>query len=54
VLAYHSSYGKTADELMKRELVAQPIWIAAPILPFTKEHQDTKTLYHLLQHHLLY
>jgi len=47
--AYHSSYGKTADELMKPELVAQAIWIAAPILPFTKEHQEAKALYHLLQ-----
>jgi serine protease AprX len=28
--AYHSSYGTTADALMKPELVAHAIWIAAP------------------------
>ncbi len=46
---YHSSYGKTADELMKPELVAPAIWIAAPILPETKEQQEAALLHELLQ-----
>ena len=46
---YHSSYGKTIDELMKPELVAHAIWIAAPILPGTNEQQEAEALYHLLQ-----
>lgn len=45
---YHSSYGKTADELMKPELIAHAIWIAAPILPATKEQQEASLLYQLL------
>lgn len=44
---YHSSFGKTDDELHKPELVAQAIWIAAPILPGTKEQELAKTLYEL-------
>jgi serine protease AprX len=46
--AYHSSYGKTADDLMKPELVAHAIWIAAPVLPCTKEQQESVTLYGLV------
>jgi serine protease AprX len=46
---YHSSFGKTIDELMKPELIAHAIWIAAPILPETKEHKEAGILYHLLQ-----
>jgi serine protease AprX len=46
---YHSSFGKTVDELMKPELVAHAIWIAAPILPGTKEQKESETLHHLLQ-----
>ncbi len=45
---YHSSYGKTGDDLMKPELVAHAIWIAAPILPCTKEQQECLTLYQLV------
>ncbi len=46
--AYHSSYGKTIDELMKPELVAHAIWVAAPILCETKEQEEAATLYQLL------
>jgi serine protease AprX len=46
---YHSSFGKTIDEFMKPELVAHAIWIAAPILPGTKEQEESAILYDLLQ-----
>jgi serine protease AprX len=46
---YHSSFGKTVDDLMKPELVAHAIWIAAPILPGTKEQLESETLHNLLQ-----
>ena len=46
---YHSSYGRTVDELMKPELVAHAIWIAAPILPETKAQKEAEALYHLVQ-----
>ena len=46
--AYHSSYGKTVDELMKPELVAHAIWIAAPVLPGTAEQKEALTLYELV------
>jgi serine protease AprX len=42
--AYHSSYGATADGLYKPELVANAIWIAAPILPGTKEKEEAEAL----------
>ena len=44
---YHSSFGKTIDELMKPELVAHAIWIAAPILPRSKEQEESEILHHL-------
>ncbi|MEO6734023.1 MAG: S8 family serine peptidase [Ferruginibacter sp.] len=44
---YHSTYGKTLDELMKPELVANAIWIAAPVLPGTKEQEEAAALYKL-------
>lgn len=46
--AYHSSYGKTVDALMKPELLAHAIWIAAPILPGTEEQEEAVTLYKLV------
>jgi len=46
---YHSTYGTTEDGLTKPELVAQAIWIAAPILPGTKEHEESQTLHYLLK-----
>jgi len=45
---YHSSFGKTMDELMKPELLAHSIWIAAPILPGTKAAMEATILYRLL------
>src|SRR5689334_11767245 len=42
---YHSSFGKTDDDLHKPELMANAIWIAAPILPGTAEQEAAKTLY---------
>ena len=48
IKAYHSSYGATADALMKPELVAHAIWLAAPILPNTKEHMEAQVLYELM------
>lgn len=45
LVAYHSSYGATADALMKPELVAHAIWIAAPILPCTDEKLEAENLY---------
>ncbi|GAB2817416.1 S8 family serine peptidase [Ferruginibacter profundus] len=46
---YHSSYGKTADELYKPELIANAIWIAAPILPGTPAREAAAALYELHQ-----
>ncbi|MBL7744660.1 MAG: S8 family serine peptidase [Chitinophagaceae bacterium] len=45
---YHSTFGKTIDGLMKPELVAHAIWIAAPILPETKEKKEAEVLHYLL------
>jgi serine protease AprX len=42
---YHSSYGATADGLMKPELVAHAMWIPAPILPGTEEKMQAEKLY---------
>lgn len=47
--AYHSSYGTTVDALMKPELVAHAIWIAAPILPCTTEKMEAENLYGSLE-----
>jgi serine protease AprX len=46
---YHSAYGATVDGLMKPELIANAIWIAAPILPGTKEQREAAALYHLMK-----
>jgi serine protease AprX len=48
---YHSAYGATTDALMKPELIAPAIWIAAPILPGTKEQRESATLHYLLEQH---
>jgi serine protease AprX len=44
---YHSSCGKTDDALQKPEVIANAIWIAAPILPQTPEQETAKRLYEL-------
>lgn len=41
---YHSSYGPTIDGLLKPELVAPAIWIAAPILPGTPTSEGARLL----------
>jgi serine protease AprX len=46
---YHSSFGKTDDELHKPELMANAIWMAAPILPGTPEQEAAQLLYDLHQ-----
>ncbi len=46
--AYHSTYGKTTDGLMKPELVAHAIWIAAPILPNSAEQKEAKVLFDMV------
>ncbi len=45
---YHSSFGQTPDGLMKPELIAPAIWVAAPILPETKEKCEAEWLHTLL------
>lgn len=47
--AYHSAYGATVDGILKPELVAHAIWVAAPILPGTSEQQEAEALYNLLK-----
>lgn len=44
---YHSSYGITDDAFHKPELIANAIWIAAPILPGTSEQETAKILHEL-------
>lgn len=41
---YHSSYGPTIDGLMKPELIAPGIWVAAPILPDTQFYRQAELL----------
>jgi len=45
---YHSSFGTTVDALMKPELLAHAIWIAAPLLPGTYEQKESAMLHYLL------
>lgn len=46
---YHSSYGPTIDGLMKPELIAPGIWVAAPILPGTDFYRQAELLSNLLK-----
>jgi serine protease AprX len=48
---YHSTYGVTVDQLLKPELIAPSIWVAAPILPMTKPHDEAKALHSILTAH---
>jgi serine protease AprX len=41
---YHSNFGPTADGLIKPEIVAPAMWIAAPILPGTRIYQRAEAL----------
>jgi serine protease AprX len=46
---YCSSYGSTADGILKPEILAPAIWIAAPILPFTNAFQMAEALTELYE-----
>lgn len=41
---YHSDYGLTADGLIKPEIIAPAMYVAAPILPDTEEYAAAKML----------
>ena len=45
---YHSTFGTTIDGIQKPELIAPSIWIAAPVLPESKENTEAKLLFQLL------
>jgi serine protease AprX len=45
VALWHSSYGLGAASIMKPELVAPSIWVAAPLLPGTAEAQEAAALF---------
>lgn len=42
---YHSTFGQTIDQTYKPEVIAPAIWLPAPILPGTKEHQEALALF---------
>lgn len=44
-ILYHSSYGWTKDGLLKPELIAPAIWLAAPILPKTNTYKEAQALF---------
>ncbi len=41
---YHSSFGITADGLVKPEIIAPAMYVAAPILPETKDYRQAEML----------
>lgn len=41
---YHSSFGVTADGLVKPEIIAPAMYVAAPILPKTADYKAAETL----------
>lgn len=41
---YHSNYGPTADGILKPEIVAPAMWVAAPILPNTPFYKEAEAL----------
>ena len=45
---YHSTFGTTIDGIQKPELIAPSIWIAAPVLPESKENTEAKLLFQFL------
>jgi serine protease AprX len=45
--AYCSSFGVTADGLVKPELIAPAMWVAAPILPGSRAYRRAEALAHL-------
>ena len=44
---YHSTFGETVDQFQKPDLIAPAIWLAAPILPGTKEQREAAALFDL-------
>ena len=45
---YHSTYGMTIDGLLKPDLIAPSIWLAAPILPQTPEQKEAAALFRII------
>ena len=45
---YHSSFGTAADGTVKPELIAPAMWVAAPILPRTKDYLRAEALAQLV------
>ncbi|HKQ52160.1 MAG TPA: S8 family serine peptidase [Pyrinomonadaceae bacterium] len=41
---YHSNFGATADRVVKPELIAPAMWVAAPILPGTSLYRAAESL----------
>jgi serine protease AprX len=41
---YHSNFGMTADGIVKPEIVAPAMWVAAPILPGTRTYERAEAL----------
>jgi serine protease AprX len=41
---YHSTFGETIDGIVKPEIIAPAMFVAAPILPGTKDYQIAETL----------
>jgi serine protease AprX len=53
---YHSNYGRVANTQLKPEILAPAVWLAAPMLPHTRVHNEgvflcrlDRTIDHLLQ-----
>ncbi|PCJ19275.1 MAG: hypothetical protein COB02_07760 [Candidatus Cloacimonadota bacterium] len=51
---YHSSFGKTYDGVMKPEIIAPGIWVAAPTLPGTFFYREAEFVWKLSQAKSLY
>ena len=45
---YHSSYGNAGEALIKPEIIAPAIWVAAPILPGSNEQKESEQIHQLL------
>jgi serine protease AprX len=45
---YHSSFGATADGVIKPEIVAPAMWVAAPLLPGTAPYERAEALSRLM------
>ncbi|MCB0517782.1 MAG: S8 family serine peptidase [Saprospiraceae bacterium] len=46
---YHSTFGKTIDQFQKPDIIAPAIWVAAPILPKTKEQREAEAFFNIYQ-----